>query len=68
MILDKLKSAGVETKLVVRKGAGHGWPDLLKDMSIIADWFDAHLKPPKDASSARKAVTPRGQEPVREYR
>jgi acetyl esterase/lipase len=52
VILGKLKSAGVETKLVVRKGAGHGWPDLLKDMSIIADWFDAHLKPPKDASSA----------------
>jgi hypothetical protein len=23
-------------------------------MSIIADWFDAHLKLPKDASSAPK--------------
>jgi acetyl esterase/lipase len=44
-ILEKLKSAGVETKLVVKKGAGHGWSDLLKDMSIIADWFDEHLKP-----------------------
>ncbi len=54
VILDKLKSAGVETKLVVRKGGGHGWPNLLKDMSIIADWFDAHLKPAKDASSAPK--------------
>jgi len=47
LILEKLKSAGVETKLVVRKGAQHGWPDLLNDMSIIADWFDAHLKPLK---------------------
>jgi acetyl esterase/lipase len=47
LILEKLKSAGVETKLVVKKGAGHGWPDLLSDMSIIADWFDAHLKPHK---------------------
>ena len=27
-----------------RKGPQHGWPDLLKDMAIIADWFDAHLK------------------------
>ena len=44
LILDKLKSAGVETKLVVKKGAGHGWADLLKDMSTIADWFDAHLQ------------------------
>ena len=44
LILDKLKSAGVETKLVVKKGGQHGWPNLVKDVSIIADWFDAHLK------------------------
>jgi acetyl esterase/lipase len=43
LILDKLKSAGVETKLVVKKGAEHGWPDLLKDTETIADWFDSHL-------------------------
>jgi acetyl esterase/lipase len=54
VILDKLKSAGVETKLVVRKGASHGWPNLLKDMSIIADWFDAHLKTPKGGPSGPK--------------
>jgi len=52
LVLDKLKAAGVETKLVVKKGAAHGWPDLLKDMSIVADWFDAHLKAPK------KEITP----------
>jgi acetyl esterase/lipase len=45
IILDKLKSSGVETKLVVKKGAQHGWPDLLKDTVTIADWFDTHLKP-----------------------
>jgi acetyl esterase/lipase len=44
IILDKLKAAGVETKLVVKKGAQHGWPDQLKDNAIIADWFDEHLK------------------------
>ena len=44
LIVDKLKKAGVESKLVVKNGAGHGWPDLLKDMTIIADWFDEHLK------------------------
>ncbi len=53
-ILSKLKAAGVETKLVVKKGAGHGWPDLFKDMSIIADWFDAHLKPKEAAKSAAR--------------
>jgi acetyl esterase/lipase len=44
LIVDKLKKVGVESKLVVKNGAGHGWPNLLKDMTIIADWFDAHLK------------------------
>ena len=43
LILEKLKQAGVEGRLVVKKGASHGWPDLLKDMTIIADWFDQHL-------------------------
>ena len=32
MIVDKLKAAGVETKLVVKKGGGHGWPEWHKDM------------------------------------
>ncbi len=47
VVLDKLESAHVETKLVVKPGAGHGWPEMQKDMSTIADWFDAHLKPAK---------------------
>jgi acetyl esterase/lipase len=51
LVLEKLKSAGVETSLVVRKGAGHGWPNLVNDNTIIADWFDAHLKP--GSASAR---------------
>jgi acetyl esterase/lipase len=43
LIIDKLKKDGVNAKLVVKKGGSHGWPDLLKDMTIIADWFDEHL-------------------------
>ena len=31
LILEKLKTAGVETKLVVKKGAAHGWSDIGKD-------------------------------------
>jgi acetyl esterase/lipase len=54
IILDKLKAAGVDTKLVVKIGAQHGWPDLLKDTATIADWFDAHLKPQKEANAAAK--------------
>jgi acetyl esterase/lipase len=50
LFLDKLKAAGVETKLVVKEGAGHGWKDWHKDMVIIADWFDAHLTAKKKES------------------
>ena len=32
------------TKLLLKEGAGHGWPQIEKDMAAIADWFDEHLK------------------------
>ncbi len=44
LIVAKLKEAGVDAKLVAKPGAGHGWADLPKDMTLIADWFDGHLK------------------------
>ena len=45
VMVAKLKEAGVEAKLIVKPGAGHGWLTMIADMNIIADWFDAHLKP-----------------------
>ena len=42
--VEKLKGAGVEAKLVVKEGAGHGWFGIVKDMEVLADWFDRHLK------------------------
>jgi acetyl esterase/lipase len=44
LIIEKLKKAGVETNLVVKKGAGHGWLGLDKDESQLIDWFDKYLK------------------------
>jgi len=41
-----LEEAGVPVKLVIKPGAGHGWPDWIQDMATIADWFDAQLKDP----------------------
>jgi acetyl esterase/lipase len=56
LFVDKLKAAGVEAKLVVKKGEKHGWPDWQKDMAIITDWFDTHLKPRKaEAASSQGA-------------
>jgi dipeptidyl aminopeptidase/acylaminoacyl peptidase len=51
-LVEKLKGAGVEAKLVVKPGAGHGWLTMAQDMKTFADWFDAHLKARAD---------PRGQ-------
>jgi acetyl esterase/lipase len=49
----KMKSAGVRTKLVVKKGAGHGWMGLDKDLILLADWFDEYLGKPATPKTAR---------------
>jgi acetyl esterase/lipase len=46
-IVEKLKAAGVDAKLVVKPGSGHGWPGMLQDISAFADWFDEHMKSAK---------------------
>ncbi len=46
-IVAKMKDAGVTAELIVRKGFAHGWRDADKDMVILADWFDRHLKTQK---------------------
>jgi acetyl esterase/lipase len=43
LIVAKLKEVGVPAELVVKKDASHGWPNLNKDVSTIADWFDKYL-------------------------
>jgi len=47
LFIEKMKAAGVECKLVVKNGAGHGWAGIGRDLPILADWFDEHLKPSK---------------------
>lgn len=44
LVIDKLKNAGVDARLVVEKEGQHGWPNLLADLEDFADWFDQHLK------------------------
>jgi aminobenzoyl-glutamate utilization protein B len=56
ILVEKLKGVGVETKLVVKEGAEHGWPEIGKDMELFADWFDAHLK--KSAGPVHGASSP----------
>jgi acetyl esterase/lipase len=51
-IVEKLKQARVEAKLVVKKGAGHGWLTLSNDLAQIVDWFDQHLKESRPKTGA----------------
>lgn len=39
----KCKEVGAPFKLIIKPGAGHGWPSIEKDVTVFADWFDQHL-------------------------
>lgn len=41
----KMEAAGVDTELIRRPGAGHGWANISKDHELLADWMDQHLLP-----------------------
>lgn len=43
LFLEQYKKQGCEGKLVVKKGASHGWDKILDDLTVFADWFDQHL-------------------------
>jgi hypothetical protein len=47
-MVEALNQAGVVSSLVVKEGAGHGWPDIPKDLEAFADWFDEHLLTDED--------------------
>src|SRR5262249_11339151 len=42
-LIDKLKAVNVKAKLVVKPGAEHSWPQIVKDSVQFADWFDECL-------------------------
>jgi acetyl esterase/lipase len=42
--IEAARKAGAPTRLVVKKGAGHGWADWPADLERFAEWFDEHLR------------------------
>jgi acetyl esterase/lipase len=52
----RCQEVGAEARLIEEPGKGHGWPGMDKDVTVLADWFDQHLreiKPqPKSGPSA----------------
>jgi len=47
--VEKARSAGATARLVVKEGKLHGWPEIIDDLSLCADWFDEHLRGMKPA-------------------
>ncbi len=43
-LIERLEEVRVPAMLVVRPGAGHAYPGWEADSSLIADWFDEHLR------------------------
>lgn len=44
-LVEKLRAVGVEAKVIPKPGIGHGtFPNQEKDIGLLADWFDTHLK------------------------
>ena len=43
--LEELK---VPKRLISRKGAGHGWPEMEKDFEVIGEWFEKYLADPAE--------------------
>ncbi|MGC1274659.1 MAG: alpha/beta hydrolase, partial [Planctomycetaceae bacterium] len=39
IMVEALEKSGVEAKLVVHKGGGHGWANINDDLAQFADWF-----------------------------
>jgi acetyl esterase/lipase len=44
VFIARLKELGIPAELVVKKGAGHGWPGIEKEGAPLADWFDKYLQ------------------------
>ncbi len=42
--VERATKAGATTKLIVKPGAGHGWPDRGPEYILMTDWFDEHLR------------------------
>jgi acetyl esterase/lipase len=44
-LVAKMNENQVPHQLIIKKGAGHGWPDMADDYALLAEWFDKHLRP-----------------------
>jgi acetyl esterase/lipase len=43
-IIRKFEEAGVPSKLIIKKGGGHGWKNIEVEENYFLEWFDKYLK------------------------
>ncbi len=43
LIGEKLRDAGVPSRLIIHPGEKHGWKNVEADLILVADWFDQYL-------------------------
>jgi acetyl esterase/lipase len=41
--MKRLEELGVPHRLDIRKGNGHGWPEIPADYEIVAEWFEKYM-------------------------
>ncbi len=56
MFVKRCEEAGSRAKLVVREGKNHGWPEMVKDEGLFADWFDYHLRGIKNGAQSSSSA------------
>jgi acetyl esterase/lipase len=44
--VQRARQVGRPVELIVRPGKRHGWPTMILDLRLFADWFDRWLPPP----------------------
>lgn len=44
VFVKRAKEVGATAQLVPRPGQGHGWKDMVPDLTAFADWFDLYLR------------------------
>lgn len=54
-LIEKLQQAKVPARLEVRKGRGHGWPNVEPDVALMLDWFNQHLAKKSEPANPGKS-------------
>ncbi len=52
----RCQEVGSPAKLIIREGKNHGWPEMVKDEAVFADWFDEHLRGLKKGAQSSSSL------------